>query len=241
MNILIIEDEDIQRETLVKIIERNFFDIRVYQSSSIKEAKEIIEKKDIDLFLIDINLGDGSGLELAKFIRSIDKYIFTGIIFITTNVIHIIEAFKTVHCYDFLVKPYNVDEVKKIVNIFLNKNNIKDDKEGKNTFFNVDGGLSIKIYHSDILFIEYVSRNCIIHTIHGKYQVRGMALNKILECLNNNDIMQTHKAYAINANRVHKVEKVYTKLWEIHFNKYEETAQLGYKYKSELFERLGYQ
>lgn len=240
MNILVVEDEDLQRESLVKIIERNFLDIRVYQSESIKEAKAIIEKKDVDLFLIDINLGDGSGLELAKYIRNIDKHVLTGIVFITTNVIHIIEAFKSVHCYDFLVKPYNVDEVKKIVSIFLNKGDVKEEKEGKNTFFTVDGGLSIKIYHSDILFIEYISRNCIVHTIHGKYSIKGMALSKLLEELKNDEIIQTHKAYAINTQRVYKVDKIYTKLWEIYFNKYEETAQLGYKYKNELFERLGY-
>lgn len=113
MSILVIEDSNTQRENLVKMIEKEFIDIRIYQSSSITTAMSILKEKDIKLFFIDINLGDESGLELAKKIRTIPKYKLTGIVFITSQIIHIIEAFKSIHCYDFLVKPYDVSEVKK--------------------------------------------------------------------------------------------------------------------------------
>ena len=38
MNILVVEDDNIQRENLVKIIEKNFIDIRVYKAESYDEA-----------------------------------------------------------------------------------------------------------------------------------------------------------------------------------------------------------
>ena len=46
MNILVVEDDNIQRENLVKIIEKNFIDIRVYKAESYDEAIYYINNKD---------------------------------------------------------------------------------------------------------------------------------------------------------------------------------------------------
>ncbi len=69
MNILLVEDEKIQREALASIIKSNFVDVRIYEAASKKEALKIINEKDVHLFFIDIHLKDSSGLELAKKIR----------------------------------------------------------------------------------------------------------------------------------------------------------------------------
>ena len=66
MNILLVEDEKIQREALASIIKSNFVDVRIYEAASEKEAIKIVNQKDIHLFFIDIHLKDSSGLELAK-------------------------------------------------------------------------------------------------------------------------------------------------------------------------------
>lgn len=66
MNILLLEDEKIQREALASIIKSNFVDVRIYKAESKKEALKIINEKDVHLFFIDIHLKDSSGLELAK-------------------------------------------------------------------------------------------------------------------------------------------------------------------------------
>ena len=66
MNILLVEDEKIQREALASIIKSNFVDVRIYEAASKKEALKIISEKDVHLFFIDIRLKDSSGLDLAK-------------------------------------------------------------------------------------------------------------------------------------------------------------------------------
>ena len=58
MNILLVEDERIQRVALASIIKSNFIDVRIYEAASQAEAIKIINEKDIHLFFIDIQLKD---------------------------------------------------------------------------------------------------------------------------------------------------------------------------------------
>ena len=73
MNILVLEDEKSQRDVLVRIIEKNFLDSRVYSSESLAKARKLLKEKRFDLFLLDIEVLDGSGIDFAKEIRKIDK------------------------------------------------------------------------------------------------------------------------------------------------------------------------
>lgn len=76
MNILLVEDERIQRVALASIIKSNFIDVRIYEAASQAEAIKIINEKDIHLFFIDIQLKDSSGLELAKKNKAIQATCF---------------------------------------------------------------------------------------------------------------------------------------------------------------------
>ena len=93
MNILVVEDEKIQREALASIIKSNFVDVRIYEAASKKEAMKIINEKDIHLFFIDIHLKDSSGLELAKNTTTWKSF-FNWNSICNGELVHIIEAFK---------------------------------------------------------------------------------------------------------------------------------------------------
>ena len=111
MNILIAEDDIIQRENLKKIIQgidKNFI---IYEAEDKNEAFKISCENTIDIFFIDIGLKNSSGLDLAMKIRKLDKYEFSWIIFLTTHLQYIIQAFKNVHCYDYILKPYDKEEI----------------------------------------------------------------------------------------------------------------------------------
>lgn len=234
MNILVVEDIKEQRESLVKILERNFIDCRVYSCDSVRKALEIAREKEINLFLLDIELSDGSGMELAREIRNIKKYILTGIVFITSNIIHIMEAFKGIHCYDFLVKPYKEEDVKDIVDIFC-KNTNNTNKEGNYIVITIDGCITTKVYYEDIVYIEYCNRNCIITTKNDTIIAKGYGLNKILKKINYDNIIQCHKAFAVNKKYIDKIVKVQSKIWDIYFWNCEDIIPVGYKYKDDIF------
>ena len=47
-----------------------------------------------------------------------EGYELTGIVFITSEMFQVVDAFKNTHCYDFLVKPYNIEDIKRIIDVF---------------------------------------------------------------------------------------------------------------------------
>lgn len=238
MNILLVEDEKIQREALASIIKSNFVDVRIYEAVSKKEALKIIGEKDVHLFFIDIRLKDSSGLDLAKKIRQHDNHSLTGIVFVTGELIHIIEAFKNIHCYDFIVKPYKEKDIINIVDVFLNSTPLRSIKEGKYSFIDIDSNISIKLYHNDIIYIEYIDKCCYIHTMSGIYNIKRTSLVKLLKSLSDDEIIQTHRSFAVNMKYVTEIEKTYEKVWGIKMRGSEDIVLLSYTYRQAFLRRI---
>ncbi|MDV4151998.1 LytTR family DNA-binding domain-containing protein [Clostridium sp. AL.422] len=233
MNILVLEDEVNQREMLKICIEKKFLDVRVYEARTEEEAKKIIENGDIiDLFFLDIKLREGSGLDFAKYIRKIEKYEISPIVFISGQVSYIVEALKEVNCFDYLLKPYTIERVYEIVEKFLR--HLKKRENNNYIFFKDVNGDQIKIYHKDILFLEYYLKKCIIHTKIGSINIRTSGIENIIKEINYKNIIRTHKSYAINLDNMKDVKKVNSKLWEIGFYNYDKKADLSYSFRNNL-------
>ena len=233
MNILVLENENFQGMYLSKIIKENFLEVRVYEASSIKEAKKIVNSKNvIDLFFLDINLNIGSGLTLAKDIRKIERYELTPIVFISESVEYIMEALNEVNCFDYLVKPYFEEKAIKIVEKFLKHFNKK--QENDYIFFKDISGEQIRVYYKDIIFLEYYLKKCIIHTKIGSVDVRTMGIDNIIKEINYKNIIRTHRSYAVNLDNIKEIKKVNSKLWEIGFYDYDKKADLSYNFKNNL-------
>ena len=110
-NIMIVEDNPniaLGLETIIKSIN---IDMEIAITGYAKEALEKANSKTYELFLLDIQLYDYSGFELAKKIRNINKYKLTPIVFITAIPTKELLAFKEIHCYDYIVKPFTEKEV----------------------------------------------------------------------------------------------------------------------------------
>lgn len=72
MNFLIVEDDNIQLTGLKHIIEEEYADAVVNTASTYNDAITIIDSFDIDIFLLDIDLGGGkTGLDVCGYLRRI--------------------------------------------------------------------------------------------------------------------------------------------------------------------------
>jgi DNA-binding LytR/AlgR family response regulator len=240
MKVLIVEDDEIQRESLKKTIQQIDKDINIYEAEDKDEALEIANNNNIDIFYIDISLKSSSGLNLAIELRKIPRYEFSFIIFLTTHIEYITQALKQVHCYDYILKPYDMDDIVNMTKRFiLHGGNIKDTPKDKDyVVFQIKKGIKVKIYVDEIVFIEMKLRLCMIHTINGVYKVSRLTLDKVLKLINCSNIIQCHKSFAVNINHIRKIENVDSKLSEIYFESYDENALLGYKFKNTIMERF---
>ena len=105
--ILVVEDEAVGRLKLVAYLQREGFD--VHEAETKIEAQKALSEYVIDLVLLDINLPDGDGLQIASELRAKSDI---GIILVTgkTDEIDRIIGIE-VGADDYVTKPYNPREL----------------------------------------------------------------------------------------------------------------------------------
>ena len=104
--ILIAEDDRTTRLVMKKVLENEGYN--VIEGDRGEKSLFLALEKDVDAFLIDINMPGLSGIEICERIRSIARYKFTPIICITSmeeesNLEEVFSAGAT----DFISKPAN--------------------------------------------------------------------------------------------------------------------------------------
>jgi diguanylate cyclase (GGDEF)-like protein len=116
MKVLLIDDSEISRNYIVRLLKSQFLD--VIELSSGKDVLKILEQnKDIKLVLTDYNMPDMNGIELLNKVRgaySIDKLSVIGISAYGNSVIS--SHFLKEGANDFIYKPFSDEEFKLRIN-----------------------------------------------------------------------------------------------------------------------------
>jgi CheY-like chemotaxis protein len=66
-HILLVEDDDTNRKLVRVVLGRGY---RISEAASVDEARALLRQDKPDLLLLDIRLGDGSGLDLIRSVRA---------------------------------------------------------------------------------------------------------------------------------------------------------------------------
>lgn len=124
IKMLVVEDNKSIIESLEYLLEKEEFDVEIINSK--KEALEVIRKKDYDFFLLDVQLPDGTGFEICKYIKSIsDKpIIFLSERFEESNIVYGLD----IGADDYITKPFRNSELVSRIKCVLRrykKSNIK--------------------------------------------------------------------------------------------------------------------
>ena len=72
--ILIVEDSELFRKILKDSLQNEFPGMSVIETTTVFETLQMMESTDISLYLLDIHLPDGSGLDLIPRIKRIDPH-----------------------------------------------------------------------------------------------------------------------------------------------------------------------
>ncbi len=202
--ILLLEDNISCRKHLLKIAASINPTLDFFETGSANEAYSYSISNDVSVFLLDIQVEDYSGIELAKRLRSIKKYQFTPIIFITAMPTRQLEAFRKIHCYDYIIKPFTEEEAGKVLKKIL-IDYIDRPNETKNLALKFKNFTQM-IPMNDILYVEYVNRRIIIITKDEKIKYMHMSMKKFKQLLDEDFFMQVHQSVIINSNYVEKIE-----------------------------------
>ncbi|MAC46191.1 MAG: response regulator [Oceanospirillum sp.] len=110
--ILVVEDEDIIRTALKRLLERN--DFQVSEAASVDEALERYKLKEFDLIISDLRLPKTPGTDLIKLAEGIPVLIMTSYASLRSAV----DSMK-MGAVDYIAKPFDHDEMLEAVNRIL--------------------------------------------------------------------------------------------------------------------------
>ena len=109
MRVFAVDDEQLLLNRLVKTVTKCLPEAEVCAFSASDDVINALGGEPVDIAFLDIELGDISGIELAKRIKA--AYPFCNIVFCTGYRTHAIEAFGLGAC-DYLVKPINEEKLR---------------------------------------------------------------------------------------------------------------------------------
>ncbi len=120
--ILIVDDEAFIRENLERILAEDGY--HPFSAESGDQAVKLVNEEEIDLVLLDLNLGSQSGLDVLRAMREIDPQLLVIIITGYGTVESAVEALK-MGAYDYIKKPFKADAIHLIVRLALETQNLR--------------------------------------------------------------------------------------------------------------------
>ncbi len=208
-HVLILEDDRASKEALEKILMEYSEDICVHAASSYEEAKGLLGQEiRYGLFLLDVNLGgenreDIGGILFAREVRERFCYTFTPVVMVT-SVGAMMQAYRELHCYQYIMKPFRPEQVKEVVRKVLEQ---ERQEEPPSVMVKRDG-VSYQVRCSDIRYIEAVHRGVCLHLKDEDWKVPYVTLKQILMRVPEGMFLQCHRMFAVNRREVEYFDTV---------------------------------
>ncbi|HEX8961248.1 MAG TPA: sigma 54-interacting transcriptional regulator, partial [Geobacteraceae bacterium] len=120
--ILIIDDEAFIRENVERILGEDGYTVLGAESG--RSALELVADEDLDLVLLDLNLGPENGIEVLKSLKEIDPELLVIVITGFGSVESAVEALK-LGAFHYMKKPFKADALRVIVKLALQTQTLK--------------------------------------------------------------------------------------------------------------------
>ena len=201
-----IDDEPLALKQISNYIERTPDLELIGALNNAIEAYDFIEKHDVDLLFVDINMPELSGMDFAK---SLNEKL--GVIFTTAYSEYAIEGFK-VNAIDYLLKPIGYDSFKSAVKKAQKRlgqvNKEKEEIEGSDDYLYLKSEYKlIRIELKSIKYIEGMREYVRIHLSDQKPVITLLSFKKLMDKLPSNHFMRVHRSYIVNLKKITTIER----------------------------------
>ena len=203
MKIILCEDEVQQqewmRETILEWQRHTQTAVELFIYSS---GEELFFKKeewvDADTIILDIELKDMNGMEIAKEIRRTDANV--KLFFVTGYEKYVFEGYE-VGAVSYIMKP--IDKAK----LFQTLDKVKSMCKEAEQYLLIEESIQTKrIYLKDVMYIESMGHYCKIVTTHETIQVRER-ISDLIEKTAEGKFFACHRSYHVNMAYVRRITK----------------------------------
>lgn len=212
-NVLIVDDEPYAHTLLESYCSKLNYISVVGNCYNGLEVLNTLNKKPIDIILLDINMPEISGIELLETIQNAG----VKIIMVTAFSDYAIETYNYEAVVDYLLKPIKfirlvkaLERAKKVITTESNntsQNITTDFTVNNSTYFHVREGKTIhKITFDSLLYIQSYGNYVKLFFIDGEMKIIRNTISKIDKELSQFQFCRIHKSYLINLKYVIKTD-----------------------------------
>ncbi|MCC8143353.1 MAG: LytTR family DNA-binding domain-containing protein [Tannerellaceae bacterium] len=195
---IITDDEPMARKGLRGYIEKIDFLTVVGECEDAIELNTLLQKQQVDLLFLDIEMPDMTGLELLSNLKNPPK-----VIIVSAYEQYALKGYEF-EIVDYLLKPVPFDRFLKAVNKVHNLLQTEQ-KENRDHIFVKSDKQFKKLLLKEILFIESMENYVIIQTTSGK-EVVYTTLKQLYESLPGELFQQIHRSYIVNIDQVTAID-----------------------------------
>jgi DNA-binding LytR/AlgR family response regulator len=225
MNCLIVDDEEMSRNMVKHFVEQTESLNLVGICSDGVEASGVLNKTDIDLVFLDIEMPGMTGYELIKSLTNPPE-----IILITAKKEHAAEAFEY-RVTDYLVKPITYPRfLQAISRVKENLEGLENNKSKSTELYVRTDSKIVKVSFNDVTYIEALADYIMIFTNNNKYIVHS-TMKGFQSRLPSDQFVRVHRSYIVNKDKIESIENLF-----IVINK--KFIPIGASYKDDFMKKL---
>lgn len=205
-----VDDEPLALEMVSAFIRQTSFLSLVGQFENAIEALSYLNKHEVDLIFLDIQMPDLTGMELARVLEGNKRDRKPRIIFTTAYNQFAIEGYK-VDALDYLLKPFNYEEFLRASTKAYNLANVsqtqEEEEQAEYLFLKVEYQL-VKVILKDITFIEAYKDYVKVHLTNKPAPLLSLTSLKSLEdLLPAKQFMRIHRSYIVSLDHIQSITK----------------------------------
>lgn len=203
MNVLIVDDNEIARDTLSQIAGR-IKDVKIAgECADALQAYNMLQEKQIDVILLDIEMPGMTGLELT---RNLEKG--PVIVFTTSKRDYAVEAFE-LNVADYIIKPVTpgrliqaIDKARELIESATEELSVSEEE----FIFIRDSNIIRRIRLDDILFVESMRDYVKLHTPQKFYAIHT-TLKAVEDRLPSSKFLRVHRSYIVAIEKIDTIRE----------------------------------
>jgi two-component system LytT family response regulator len=233
LNVLVVEDEDLARERLARLVRaRADFDV-VAVCRNCEEAADAIATQRVDLALLDIQMPGTDGIDFSRALAA-SRDPAPSVIFVTAHRRYACTAFE-IDADDYLLKPFDSVRLHRALDAAQRRLQERealslvervqaaltgtheapaaaiapvDPKPGAGRFVVRENGRFLIVRHEEIRWIEADGRDCILHCAKAEHRVDGPFAD-IAQRLAGEGFVQVNRSALVRIDAVASFEEMF--------------------------------
>lgn len=189
----------------------------VAQCGNAVDARVLLQKELPDILILDIEMPDLTGIQLAKSLPKLPM-----VIFISSHPNYAADAFD-IDAIDYLVKPVPVERIMRAVDKARNLHEMKQQitqveafkNEGTDSFFIKDKNSFIRINYCEVCYIESLGDFITIFLVNGDKKIALVNLKNVEQQLPANIFIRISRSHIVHKDKITALDHTHVQLNKI--------------------------